>query len=669
MSQKKSKGVKNRKIKVSKEAKPDSSTLPKWMNDRRAKLWIIFGLACLVYCNTVLNDYAQDDAIVITDNVFTKKGFQGISDHFTNELFYGFFQDESKANLVSGGRYRPLSPAMFAIEYELFGGAPWIGHFMNVLLFGVTGVMLFLVLHSLFKKYKRKDLAVLLPFVATILYVTHPIHTEVVANIKGRDEILSLLGSLSAMYAMIRAHKEESLKWLALGTFFFFVALFSKENALTFVAVVPIALYYFKNAKPTELLRYTLPLAGAVVVFLMIRSTIVPLELGDAPRELMNNPFLKLEGNQYVDFTRAERLATIILTWGIYLKLLIFPHPLSHDYYPRQIDLATFGDWDVLLSLLIYIGMAAVAIRSLMNKSILGFSVIVFAATFSIVSNLFFPIGTNLSERFVYAASIGFSIALAYGIIEAANYLNNKGVIKLSNVKITLTFLIIVAGLYSIKTITRNMVWKNNYTLFTTDVKTSTRSAKLQNAAGGVKIDEAYRIKNETSKNLLLNEAVEHLNQAIEIHPAYKNAYMLRGNAFNALKNYDQAIQSYNQSLALDPDFSDAKNNLVVTYAQAGRYYGEERGDIQTARRYLLQGNQIDSQHYEINRLLGITFGIEGNHVEAIKYFENATRIEPNNANGWVNLSKAFNYLQNPQKEAEARQRALAIDPNAFNPQ
>jgi len=663
--------VSKKKPSANKASKPKSKiqNLPYWLYDQRLKLAIIFGLAVTIYANSIFNGYALDDSIVITDNMFTQKGFSGVGDHFTNELFYGFFKDASKANLVAGGRYRPLSVAMFAIEYGLVGESPWLGHLINILLYGFTGIMLYLVLTFLFNGSKKESISILLPFLATILYITHPIHTEVVANIKGRDEILALLGALASMYYILKAHSEQNIKWLAVGTFLFFVTLLAKENAITYLAVIPIALYFFKKATIPELVKHTAPLIGVVGLFLLIRKMVLPTApiFGERSRELMNNPFLKIEGNQYVDFTTAEQIASVLHTWLEYLKLMIFPHPLSHDYYPRQYDLMTFGDWQVILAVLVFAVIGIVGLRSLKTKSILGFCAIYFLATFSIVSNLFFPIGTWVSERFMYMASVGFCLALAYGIIQLGTWLRAKGTVRQPLYKVTLLTTIVIAGLYSIKTITRNPVWKDNYTLFTTDVKTSTRSAKLQNAAGGIKIDKASKTSDATLKNQLLTEAVGHLNQAVQIHPNYKNAYLLRGNANNNLKNYDAAISDYSQALRLDPGYTEANNNMVITYAQAGRYFGEEKGDINKAKSYLLKAYQLDPKNYEVNRLLGISFGVEGNHPQAIRYFTEASQIEPNNATAWVNLSKAYFYINDTAKQNEYRQKALAIDPNAFN--
>ncbi|MBK8806067.1 MAG: hypothetical protein IPO21_05220 [Bacteroidales bacterium] len=176
----------------------------------------------IIYGNTLRNEYALDDAIVITQNDFTKEGFSGIGKHLSNESFTGFFKEEKK--LVSGGRYRPLSFITFSLEYEFFGENPHVSHFINIVLYILLSLLIFKILLLLFKEenqvwYKR------ISFWATMLFVFHPIHTEVVANIKGRDEILTFLGALAALYVAIlyvKASKPKMQKTSCLMFVFFF---------------------------------------------------------------------------------------------------------------------------------------------------------------------------------------------------------------------------------------------------------------------------------------------------------------------------------------------------------------------------------------------------------------------------------------------------------------
>ena len=82
--------------------------------------WLIMAFSFLIYANTLSHDYTQDDAIVIYDNMFTTQGVAGIPGILKYDTFYGFFKKEGKANLVAGGRYRPLTLVMYALEVQLF---------------------------------------------------------------------------------------------------------------------------------------------------------------------------------------------------------------------------------------------------------------------------------------------------------------------------------------------------------------------------------------------------------------------------------------------------------------------------------------------------------------------------------------------------------------------
>jgi hypothetical protein len=97
---------------------------------------LVFAFGSLLYLNTLTHEFTQDDAIVIYDNMYTTKGISGIKGLFTKDTFFGFFKEEGKAKLVSGGRYRPLTPAMFALEYQIVGKNPFLGHLINILLYG-----------------------------------------------------------------------------------------------------------------------------------------------------------------------------------------------------------------------------------------------------------------------------------------------------------------------------------------------------------------------------------------------------------------------------------------------------------------------------------------------------------------------------------------------------
>ncbi|MCB0661483.1 MAG: tetratricopeptide repeat protein [Saprospiraceae bacterium] len=644
------------------KAVPSSGTTndQPWYMNKKIASWMVFLVAFLVYANTLGHDYTQDDAIVIYDNEFTTQGLSGIPDILKYDTFRGFFKVEGKDKLVVGGRYRPLTLVMFALEWQIFGRNPFIGHLISVLLYGFTCVLLYWLLLTLFKDYKKQLPLGLFALGGALLFTVHPVHTEVVANIKGRDETMALMGSLGALLLLLKGIDGENVKLKGLAILVFFLALFSKENTITFLAIIPLSLWFFRKLTPGKALVATAPFLGAAIVFLLIRGSIIGWSLGEPPMELMNNPFVKLQGNGFVPFAFGEWLATIIFTLGKYLLLLIFPHPLTHDYYPRHVEIMQFSDWQVLLSLLVYIGLGVFAFLKIGKRNILAFSILYYLITLSIVSNLLFPVGTNMSERFLFMPSVALGIALPFLFVLLERKFQGKNWLLIG--------VAIIGLLFAGKTISRNFVWKDNYTLFTTDVHTSVRSAKLQNAVGGEMINAATKVQDPGRKTTLLQEAITHLDIALEIHPVYKNAWLLKGNALNYLKEYDKAIASYQQALAIDPDYPEAHNNLLITYRDAGRYFGEEKGDIPRALQYLSKAYEKDSTDFETIRLLGVANGIMRNHGEAIRYFTEAVKLQPENADLLFNLGSAYYNAGNAEEGLRWHTKARQLDPNAGQP-
>ncbi len=609
-----------------------------------------------MYANTFQHDFTLDDAIVITDNMFTQKGVAGIPGLLKYDTFYGFFKDPSKARLVAGGRYRPLTPVMFAVEKSLFGVHHRLaGHVINALWYGLTGALIYWLVLALFRD-RPEGLFVALG--TAVVFVCHPVHTEAVANIKGRDEIVALLGSLAALLWTHKALQSKQLAWVLPAMLAFFLALLSKENAITFLAVTPLTLYYFSRANVGAIAAYTLPLLLPTLIFLLIRGAILGWKLGDPPMELMNNPFLKIVNNEWVPFSAAEKSATIMATLWEYLRLMVWPHPLTHDYYPRHIDITQWSHWKPLLGLVLHLALLALAILRLRRKTPLSYSIWYYLITLSIVSNVVFAVGTNMSERFIYMPSVGFALALSLLVYRLFSR-KPTNTLPLA----AMACIGVIALALASKTLVRNTVWKDNLTLFTTDVQTSARSAKVRNAAGGELYTQAIKPENEARREVMLRQAVEHLQEAVRIHPTYKNAYLLLGNCYNYLKAYEASIQAYQNALRIDPTYADAKENLGITYREAGKYYGETEKNLPKALEYLNKAYEMRPSEFETVRLLGVAYGANGNFQESERYFLKALELNDQHADTWFDLGLTYLYAGLNAKADPCIAKAKALDP------
>ncbi|HHW58814.1 MAG TPA: hypothetical protein GX402_01050, partial [Bacteroidales bacterium] len=189
--------------------KNNKSSLFEIINDiDNKKLTIfLFIIASILYLPTITFDYTLDDGLLIINNKFTQQGIKGIKDIFTHDAFEGALGEGAK--YVAGGRYRPFTQFIFAIQKELFGFKPWIGHLTNILSYALLMVILFLTIKALlaFPPFNNEN-AKLIAFISTLLYLFHPIHTEVVCNIKSLDEIFSMLGALSAILLLLSYHNK-----------------------------------------------------------------------------------------------------------------------------------------------------------------------------------------------------------------------------------------------------------------------------------------------------------------------------------------------------------------------------------------------------------------------------------------------------------------------------
>ena len=174
-------------------------------------------IAFILYVQSTKHGYTLDDHKVIDENTVTTKGISGIPTLLKTDYWYGSGHDE-----LRGPVYRPTSMIVFAIAWQLFPNSPQVYHFINVLLYAITCGLIFLLLCECFKEQ-----GLILPFVCSLLYATHPIHTEVVNYIKSLDEILCCLFGILSLRYLLRYASSGSKRHLALTGFAFLLSLIS----------------------------------------------------------------------------------------------------------------------------------------------------------------------------------------------------------------------------------------------------------------------------------------------------------------------------------------------------------------------------------------------------------------------------------------------------------
>ncbi len=520
---------------------------------------IIVLFSFILYGNTIPNDYALDDAMVNTNNRFTQSGIHGIKDIFLYDSFKGF--SEVMMNSVSGGRYRPLSIATFAIENHFFGNNPHISHFINICLYTLTCLLLYIILDLILKKHPQQNWYISIPFIATILFIAHPIHTEVVANIKCRDEIMSLLFSLFSLFLILKYFEHHKIIYLFSASFIYLLALLSKEIAIVFILIIPLTVFFFTDTPFNKIIQSLIPLIITAIGFIILRYVMIsktPINTGLIPN-LLNDSFLGMNFSQ--------RYATIIYTFGVYLKLIFFPHPLTWDYYPYHISIMEWSHPFVLISFLAMIFILVVGFKGLKNKDFLSYCIFLFLIPLSLILNILFLVGAFMGERFLYVSSIGFVLMIAYFmVIKPYPFLKtifNK----------PLLFLIPVLLLYSFKTINRNKVWKDNFTIIETDIKTSSNSVKSNGIYGELLYRKAEAMSNQSDKEKLYENIIPYLEKSIKIVPDQPSVNFILGTLYGRYKHdFNKSIYYLNNAMILNPSDIDIYNNLGTAYGIKKQY-------------------------------------------------------------------------------------------------
>jgi tetratricopeptide (TPR) repeat protein len=605
------------------------------------------------------HDYTLDDAIVITKNEYVQEGFQGIGKIMSGDTFEGFFGQ--KKNLVSGGRYRPLSLISFAVEYQFFGLNPAISHLINILLYIATSILIFICLSAVFSNWKLPH-PYSVAFIAMLIFLFHPVHTEVVANIKGRDEIMSLFFTLATFYYLLQYRKNKNFISLTGAFITFILALLSKESAFGFVILFPFI--FLPDAHKQT--KYIWQISGILILSFSVYFALRHQEVGGGT---MQTSF-ELMNNSYIEASVREKWGTILLCLLLYLKLLIWPHPLTYDYYPYHIELTQITNTWPLIAMLVYLGMALAFFYALKNHKPISLGIAIFIVTLIPVSNIFFPIGTFMAERFLFFPSLGFSIIISYIAIKIWNH-SDKTLYR--KWLLIIGVLLFVSATY--KTITRNRDWKNDYTLFSADVQTSANSAKGNTAYGGKLTEVGDTVQDTDRQQAIYKTAITHLRRALTIHPEYADAMNLLGNAYSMQgKHIDSALVQYLSALKINPGHAQALSNFKIVikqmdesaqkanyYEQAlalkpndfdlnyglGNTFGKELNRLELARQFLQKAHLLNKKHTGVLKDLGVAYALSGLFEESLNYFEKALELSPDDPGLMINIGLTHQQLGN----------------------
>ena len=596
------------------------------MKTNKLQVLVLFALSFLLYFNTLQHQYVLDDFSVIKNNVVVKKGYNGIPTIWKTHYRYGYGYQQ--ANL-----YRPLTLSLFALQWEIAPDSPSFAHWFNVIGYSILGIILYFFLLQLLGKEKR-----LIAFLTSALFIAHPIHTEVVANIKSIDDILASSFSLLAITLLLKNidNKHKRSYWISLCLFT--LAFLSKESTVTFLAIIPVTLIIFRSFSLIESLKKTAAYLIPFAIYLALRIQVLGSISGNKKIAQLDNLLLTAPNE-------LSRLATAIKIMGLYLWKLVIPHPLMNDYSLKQIEIVEFDDLYTILSILIYTGIIIVLIKLWKSNPIISYSILFFLLSISLYSNIVLTIGTSFGERLLFMPSLGFCLMVAYLIQKPfEKKINDANLFKSAYAPLLIAGVLIT--LYSIKTIDRNKAWKDNFTLYSTDVINCDKSARCHYYYGlGLMKEKASITKDPKTKQKLLVQAVNAFNKSIQILPTYSDAWGQKGLAYFRLKNYRESEKSYLKATEFNPSNATAYSNLGSLYFNNKRYQ-EAKSSYEKALR-------INPNHLDAIANYASTLGTLGDYLGAIQFFKKAITLNPDEPNYYQMVGMTY---QNLGKAAEANE-------------
>lgn len=520
-----------------------------------AWLWplLIFLLAFAQYANTLGHDYAWDDRIVITGNPRTQMGLAGIPAHFE-------FKTREVLSDFTG--YRPVTMATFCIDYELFGLNPFWGHLHNVMLYGLLCCVLFWTLGWLAPGWTLQQ-----RLLATLIFLVHPLHAEVVANIKSRDELLALLFGLLALNAFLRHCRGGHWAYLLVAGLLVSLAALSKENAVLLLPVMGLAaVFLLDGAWLPRLLqgaKSLVPLAIVLGVFYLLTGALPGTPSPVNPVGYWED--LRLGNSLAVPMTDYDAFGN---SMGLFLRYVgRFLLPLGHTYHSgyNQIPAASGA---VLLA---YIGGAfalvagGLVLAARPGTRVMGLGIVFFVVTIVLYLHLFrLVLSDTQADRFMFTPSVGLSIALVAALSAGLarfwpRIKGSKGLLTarwagIPHASALPALCLLLAVPMAGATWLRNPAWHDNLTLYETDMPRLTRCAKAH-----------YYLAEELSAHLdsLPDRAatkariIEHYEAAIAITPLAYYAFDGLGNFYHRERQFAEARAVFVRMCAAFPEEAD----------------------------------------------------------------------------------------------------------------
>ncbi len=675
---------------------------------------LVAALGIGAFASSLGNGFAYDDQRIVAGNAMVQQ---------PSGALRLWLSDYWGPGQVGPALYRPVTVFTYWLNRHLLGAAPWHFHLVNVLLHAAVAVLLLAVARGM-------GLSLAASAVAAALFATHAVHTEAVANVIGRAEMLSACGVLGAFALHLRDYRLGTWsrsRVLLLATAALAAGVASKEVATAGILLLPAWDLVSGRLRPgagedplTAFWRrawttYLVP-AAAVAGVWVVRTAVLAGRKGvEMPPEILVG-ILSVD-NPIAGTSLPVRLATVFAVLGRVFELLVWPAMLSPDYSRDAIPLASAMEVRALWPPIVLVGWGVLAWRTRARAAARPVAFLLFLAPWFVVSNLLVTTGTILGERNLYLPSAGFCL----GLVAAGEALLSR------TPAAARAGALAVAGAAALAhgawAAVQSLHWKDEGALWKHAVSAQPRSSRALSFRGKWVLErdsdaKAARPLLEAAVDLApglvityehLGECYRQLGMPAELEALARRARerfssatdtlvtvpFLEGLAAEMAGRKAEAIERYRRAVIGRPILEPAAQRLANLLSETGDVEGARRfleeyraaapgnanalfqmgltalksGDRSGAERSFRAALAADPGFGMALEQIGLLRANDGNFRESAEWFEKARKALPGYPQAWWNLASSLERLGETDRLARLLDEAERRFPVAADPE
>jgi tetratricopeptide (TPR) repeat protein len=491
----------------------------------KAVNWIVI-IGLVVFCNGLFNGFVGDDSSQIVDNPIIHS-ISNLPLLFSGSTFYNGQQQQ-----LTGAYYKPLLPVFYTLVYAIFGANAFIFHLFEILFFIANACLLYLVFNHFFKSS--------LAFLFAIIFLVHPINSEIAFYIADAQEILFFFFGILAFLIILNRQTQKAYITTSL---LLLCSLLSKETGILFLCISLLYTFIFKR-KYFLILSWDVLASFGIYLVLRVHAGALYTNAMSAPIESINF------------FTRLINVPEIFL---FYIKTFLFPITLSSSYQwvYYSIDFIHF-----FVPLLLDLGILSAIIipmifihQKFFNKQLLVY--LFFTCWFilgMLINMQFIPLDATVADRWFYFPFVG--VLGMIGVLLNLVHFNFKN-------KWLLIIPVLIVILFSLWTFVRSFDWRSNYALDIHDLQVTPQNFELENELSYVYINNGdYEVAKQLAE------------KSVQYYPYFTN-YLNLGDAYYHMGDYKDAKYSFLKSLQYGKVYLTYENLAIL-----GIIYGNPYNNI-----------------------------------------------------------------------------------------